>query len=99
MQIDDRGGRPGNCTERIVVHLFLRFSYDSRVVGRVAISTTALLSETIRRSCLCGSITGPADSHSDRATLGLVGYRLITHTGGISGTHGFVYASVHPNGT
>lgn len=65
IRIDDRGRRLGNCTERIVVHLFLRFSYDSRVVGRIAISTTALLRETIRRSCLCGSIAGPADSHSD----------------------------------
>lgn len=33
------------------------------------------------------------------ATLCLVRYSLITHTARISGTHGFVYASAHPNGT
>lgn len=38
-------------------------------------------------------------THSAGATLRWLGYSLITHTGGISGTHGFVYASAHPNGT
>lgn len=74
-------------------------SNDFCGVGRIGISTRALLSETVRRWCLCGSIAGPADSRSDWATLGWVGYSLITHTGSISGTHGFVYASAHPNGT
>lgn len=36
------------------------FSTEFCAVGRIAISTTALLIETIRRRCLCGSMAAQA---------------------------------------